>query len=247
MTPNTIPNPEGIQGKAINRVVSPNDEMYRSKPEHYFLWGAAAYKRVDLTLKLVGKSSVERLLDLPCGHGRELRYLSAAFPEAVITACDIDRDGVNFCMETFGVQGLYSQVQPDKIPLKGQFDLIWCGSLVTHLDVDRWRGLLQLFADHLAPGGILNFSSHGSRIADMMRASSIELGLTNETIHQILASYDRTGFGYGNYPGYQGWGVSLAAPEWVIARVNEIPRLTFVEYVPRGWFDHHDTVACTVA
>ena len=40
---------------------------------------------------------VARLLDLPCGHGRVMRYLRAAFPRAEITGCDLLRDGVDHC------------------------------------------------------------------------------------------------------------------------------------------------------
>ena len=62
-------------------------------------------------------ADVKRILDLPCGHGRVLRYLSAAFPEAEITACDIMREGVDFCASTFGAIPVYSQDDPQQIPL----------------------------------------------------------------------------------------------------------------------------------
>ena len=49
------------------------------------------------------------MLDFACGHGRVMRTLKAAFPDALLTACDIDRDGVDFCARTFGAAPVYFQ------------------------------------------------------------------------------------------------------------------------------------------
>ena len=96
----------------------------------------------------------ERILDLPSGHGRALRYLQAEYPEADLTACDIIRGAVEFCAETFGATPVYGKEDPADIEL-GTYDLIWCGSLVTHVDAPRWDDFLDLFENALEPGGLL--------------------------------------------------------------------------------------------
>ena len=70
------------------------------------------------------------------------------------------------------------------------------------------------------------------------------LSLTPKQPAAFWRADDETGFGYGNYPGYTGWGVSLSSQDWVRHRVVQVLGLRLFEYVERGWFGHHDTVAC---
>ena len=69
------------------------------------------------------KEMFESVLDLPCGHGRVLRALKAAFPGANFTACDLDQHGVDFCVRRFGAAGVYSNLDPNKIRIYANFDL----------------------------------------------------------------------------------------------------------------------------
>ena len=82
---------------AVNDTLAPGDEMIIDERQ-YFNVGRSALECIDICLRAaqMGVFDVKRILDLPCGHGRVLRYLRAAFPEAEITACDILRDGVDF-------------------------------------------------------------------------------------------------------------------------------------------------------
>lgn len=124
----------------VIRAISPNDEMFNAwgrDEASYHAVGRAGLDCVLRALDAAGKpmEEVHRVLDLPCGHGRVLRYLRAAFPEAEITACDLLRDGVDYCAATFGAVPVHSHEDPVRIPLeRNAFDLIWVGSLLTHLD-----------------------------------------------------------------------------------------------------------------
>ncbi len=86
---------------------------------------------------------------MPSGHGRVLRALKAAFPGAHLTACGHRRDGVEFCARVLGATPIVSRENPAEIELEGPYDLIWCGSLLTHMDAARWPGFLDLLS--LAP------------------------------------------------------------------------------------------------
>ena len=192
-----------------------------------------------------GKERLGSILDLPSGHGRVLRTLAAAFPDAKITACDIDHDCVDFCAKTFGAVAVYSRERPHQIPISGKFDLIWCGSLLTHLDAPLWSEFLLLFQTLLRPSGLLVFTTHGRRVARPLKSrSGYFVGLGEDAARGIVADWERTGFTYGDYAGQQGRGVSLSSPSWVCARVCEIGSLRLVNYTERGWYDYQDAVGC---
>ena len=227
----------------VVRTVSPNDSMYSvdkdrgAHPERYFRWGPEALHRIELALLAADKSDVQRILDLPCGHGRVLRTLKAAFPEAEVTACDLDRDAVDFCAVHLGAVPVYSHERPDNIELEGPFDVIWCGSLLTHLNDDRWPGWLELFTSVLRPGAVLVFTTHGPHIAQDLRSRAREID------KELLDGYDREGFGYREDPGPGCYGTSLSSLSWVSGQLEQAPGLRLLSYTERGWWGWQDAVA----
>ena len=223
----------------VNRQVSPYDLMYKGSghPERYFRWGPEALRCIELALLTAGKVDITRILDLPCGHGRVLRTLRAAFPEAEVTACDLDRDSVDFCAEHLGAVPVYSDERPDNIELDGPFDIIWCGSLLTHLNDDLWPGWLKLFTSVLGPGAVLVFTTHGPHIAQHLRSRAREIN------KELLDGYDREGFGYREDPGQGYYGTSLSSLSWVSGQLEQSPGLRLLSYTERGWWGWQDTVA----
>ncbi len=163
-----------------NTSISPHDEMFSGNSEHYFSVGRSALLNIRCALQLAGASPPKRVLDLPCGHGRVMRTLKAEFADAEISACDINLDGVQFCCQEFGAVPIPSHRDCSQIPLKGEYDLIWCGSLITHLDAIRTRDLLRFFAAHLTSGGVLVFTTHGRRSVDLFRAGAARYLLESE-------------------------------------------------------------------
>jgi SAM-dependent methyltransferase len=129
-----------VDDTEIVRAVSPRDDMFEGSFENYLEKGRDALRLISLAALAMPKTGFQRILDLPCGYGRVLRVLRAAFPRAEITACDIDAAGVDYCAETFGVTPVYSDPDPSRVDLGGPFDLIWCGSLL-RADGLRLRGL----------------------------------------------------------------------------------------------------------
>ena len=198
-------------------------------------------------MSAAGIASVARILDFPCGYGRVLRLLKPAFPDAELAAGDIDREGVDFCASAFGATPIYSHVDPGRVDLPPEsFDLIWCGSLLTHFEADRWDGFLSLLRDALEPGGLLVFTTHGPRDARTL----LRFGMTDDQIPEMLGSLQRTGFAYADYAGQSNWGIALARPEWTQARVAGIPGLRVVSYAEGGWdapAPRQDVVACVKA
>src|SRR5207237_3128793 len=141
--------------------ISYEDGMYKGDGAHYFHVGLDAIHRIEEALAAASIETVNNILDFPCGYGRVLRFLVQRFPDARVTACELLPDAVRFCAETFNAIPAQSAYELDTLTLGARYDLIWCGSLATHLDARRTRELLRFFARHLAPGGLLLFTTHG--------------------------------------------------------------------------------------
>lgn len=236
----------------VIRTLSPNEVMNREDrtfPEEYWEAGRSALTaiRAGLEAARMPASSVRRVLDLPCGHGRVMRYLRAAFPQADLTACDLLKDGVDFCASVFGASPIYSQEDAAKIPIDdNEYDLIWVGSLFTHLDAPRWVSLLAKLGASLREGGLLVFSTHGDYV--YRRMSGLEdtssYGLPYWRVTRALYHYERSGFGYGNYTDDDNYGVSLSDPHWVLSTVTAQRGLRCVYFAERAWHGVQDVYAC---
>ena len=211
--------------------------------EGYYRVGLAALAYIRLALDVAGADEPRNILDLPSGYGRVLRMLKAAFPDADLTACDIDRAAVDFCVEAFGAIPAYSTEDPSDLRLAGDYDLIWCGSLLTHLDAEGWRRFLPWFERHLREEGILVFTTHGRSIADEVGTRRREFAVRD--LNALVAAYEDAGFGYEPYPNHEmDYGVSLSSPAWVCRELERCPSLKLIMYTEQGWDGFQDTVTC---
>jgi SAM-dependent methyltransferase len=229
----------------IIRDISPNDEMNNAL---YWEVGRSAVETISQSLQAARKpaTEVKAILDFPCGHGRVLRYLKAAFPSAAITACDLSRDGVDYCAWTFGATPVYSHEDATKISLeRDAFDLIWVGSLFTHFDGRRWKSFLEMFASRLKHEGVLVFTTCGQHHYNRMRGFEplFNYGISHWRVTLARYDYEHFGFGYGNYPGTTTYGISLSRPAWVCRQIAQVPELTLVHFVGTDWCGH-DVYTC---
>jgi cyclopropane fatty-acyl-phospholipid synthase-like methyltransferase len=151
--------------------ISYADGMYVGDGDHYFTVGLSAIQCIDEVLSHTELDSIGTILDLPCGYGRVMRFLAHRFPEAKLTACELAQEAVQFCARTFGATAAYSSTNFRELSFDTQFDLIWCGSMVTHLDRSGIVALLDLFRRSLSPGGLVVFTTHGDRVVQWMLGS----------------------------------------------------------------------------
>ena len=233
--------------KKMNRDISPNDGMFQGNDfHHYFSVAQSALCCINLAILQSGRSSsqIRKVLDLPCGHGRVLRILRAAFPGAQVTACDILEDGVDFCAWKFGAIPVYSREDPKEIPLEGSFDLIWVGSLFTHLNSERWAEFLSFFRDHLNTNGILIFSVHGRQSIHIIKKEIQTYGLERSVLKKLVRDAEKTGFGFENYPDATSYGISISLPSWVCSLLTRFVSLRLLSYSESAWDNHHDVVSC---
>jgi SAM-dependent methyltransferase len=190
---------------------------------------------------------VASCLDFGCGHGRVLRVLVQAFPRARITACDLDPEAVRFCASEFGAIPLRSDQDIHKVGLE-RYDLIWMGSVLTHVDERAGREIVRTLAAHLNPSGVLAFSTHGAYAREHIGDFGKAAGAAQR---QIEASLDTNGFAYLPYRHYasDGYGLAWHTESYVrsLMSASDAPNLTVVSYEPGGWMGTQDLWAVTAS
>ena len=234
-------------GETLITEISPNDEMYAGNTAHYFSVGQSALDCIKSALLVSGNEpeKIKSILDLPCGHGRVLRALKASFPNARLTACDLNRDGVSFCERVFGATPVYSRPKVKDIPISDTFDLIWCGSLLTHLDATYWKDFLNLFNAVLSFGGILVFTTHGRKVIEKIASGEFTYGLDKGELSCLLDEYGRKGFGYVDYKKSNNYGISVSSPSFVLSMIEKMSDVRILSFIEKGWDDHQDVVCCS--
>ena len=225
----------------ISERIAAADTMFVGRPDWYQLVGQSAWRCITASLLVAGVAEPRHVLDLPCGHGRVLRVLKRGFPNADITACDLDRDGVDFCAREFGARPVYSTTDLGRLQFDRQFDLVWCGSLVTHLDASGWLATFQCFLRALRPGGVAIVTFHGRWVAYLLQQGE-RYGLSEASVRRMLAAYAADGFGYADYEGQAGYGVSVSSPAWVLRELHQWQGLRVVGLTERWWDDHQDVL-----
>lgn len=227
----------------VDRTIAPDDSMYGGNDEHYFGVTRDALRATLQALHGAGRPDPARVLDFGCGYGRVLRAFRAAFPEAELVACDLDPAAVAQCVSAYDARPLAAAVDVDLIEQVHDVDLIWCGSVFTHLDAPQWGPLLRYFGRALRPGGLAVVTTHGRRVAwRMQNVDGRTYGLAEPVLNRVLATYYASGFGYGDYPGQDGYGISLSSPGWAADKVLETPDLRLVGYQEAAWDQHQDVV-----
>lgn len=224
--------------------------MHAGDDRHYASVGLSALRIIEEAL---GGAEPRGILDLPSGHGRVTRVLRARFPQAVITACDLDAEGAHFCAARLGVRAAVSVRNFRKLRLGETYDLIWVGSLITHLPARQIREFLVAMTRHMTQRSTLFVSSHGPSTIPKLRERG-HYGLFEEQAAALITEYERTGFGYGSYGSgeqqLQNYGVSLTNESYGISVASDAwlretlagCGLRVQAYRARAWDDHHDVV-----
>jgi SAM-dependent methyltransferase len=231
--------------QSIDRTISPKDTMYApGHVDHYFSTAQSAIDAIQSGLLAAGVPSPQNILDLPCGYGRVQRMLKAYFPAAEITACDLDREAVDFCADQFGARKFYSTEDFSQLELPGKFDLIWVGSLLTHVDLPAWRAFFEFCISHLHDNGVLIFSTHGRYALKMITHYDFAYSLNPSQIQELIGSCEKSGFGYVDYPDQSRYGISVSSPSWVVSFIEDYPELQIAAFYETAWAEHHDIFTC---
>jgi len=223
--------------------IYPADDMFnKGEEEHYFNVGFSCMEIILNTLRTekINSADIKSILDFPCGFGRELRFMKSYFSDAEIFGCEIHEDKLKYVREKYSVQTVISKRDFQKIEFDKKFNLIWCGSLFTHLSARRFRKLLLFFKEHLSENGLLFFTTHGRYSARIIKT----YGLRSFQRIYIKAKYFFTGFGYNSYLKQFAYGVSLSNLSWVINCIENFEDLRIVGIFEKKWDNHQDVIIC---
>jgi SAM-dependent methyltransferase len=214
----------------VDLTIAEHDDMFvAGQLAHYLFVGTSALEVISEAMLLARKTRFAKVLDVPCGYGRVTRHLVKFFPEAEIFVSEIDKAKQNFCVSTFGARAIDLPSDFSGAPAE-LFDLIFVGSLFTHLNAALSLGALRYLLDALSQGGLLIFTTHG-RHATALPASEGQLE------QKTLRDFMRTGFGYDGGVAY---GNSRIAPSWVVRAVESMPDARIVAHKEQGWALHQD-------
>jgi SAM-dependent methyltransferase len=214
---------------------------------HYMYGGRNALKQTIFAMLATDRPPPRSLLDFPSGHGRATRFFAAAFPEAEIWAGDINEPGIHFCAHHFGAKPFLSNVDLKQVKLDRKFDVIWCGSLATHLDEPGVTDLLELLTGALEEDGLLGITTCGRGFAWLHY--NIWKSVPDELFEIAQKKFLDRGFGYVNYPaqtqhscypGGTNYGMTWIDPAWMYSFVKDREDLTIVSFAEKGWHGSQD-------
>lgn len=97
-------------------------------------------------------------LDFGCGYGRVTRWIAGCRRPGSITCYDVNWEAARFCADELGVNAVRASAALEDLRL-GRFDAVFSISVVTHLADDR--AFLRSLPEHVAPGGVLVFTTQG--------------------------------------------------------------------------------------
>jgi SAM-dependent methyltransferase len=226
----------------VDRTISRDDGMFSGNVEHYFSCGESALRILLEAVALSGAKTPERILDFGAGAGRVTRWLRAAFPASSISCCDIREPDMLFLRQLFGVKTWTVGTDIDALKIPGQYDLIWVGSVITHLSETKTRKLVDTLLSVCAVGGLLVVSFHGQFAIERQDGTSFRY-IHNEAWQEIKRGYSADGYGYADYEGQHGYGISVCSTRWMSGLVEALPGARLVLLKSRVWDHHHDVVA----
>jgi hypothetical protein len=163
-------------------------------------------------------------------------------PPERVWACELDPEALDFTTERFRVNGILSQVTPDRVDLGEPYEAINATSIFTHLPKRLWIPWLQKLAQNLSVGGIFVFTAQGDECA---RRGGELYNITETALACLQADFVNTGFGYAEYPndplGCEGssYGTTVTSREFVERQLRQAG-LAVIDFQALGLDKHQD-------
>jgi hypothetical protein len=217
-----------------------DDAMYWGNATHYLSAGASAIDIINGVQSIASVPDFKSILDFGSGAGRVTRWLRAAYPQSIITAADIRAEDLDFVAATFKALTWNPGIDFTDMEPPGQYDLIWAGSVLTHLSISNTRLLLEKVMQWSNVGGIAVLSFHGRSAYSWRRKLKY---IDHDLLPPIEEQYEATGFGYSNYRGQSSYGISFCTPAWMVAQTATIENCRVISISERVWDNHHDIIA----
>jgi SAM-dependent methyltransferase len=190
----------------------------------------------------------KRILDFPSGSGRVTRHLCAMFPDAHVGACDLYEGHIDFCAKQFGAEPLLSVEDLDDLDVGSDWDLVFCGSLLTHLPEPLFHKAMNFIVRSLSPTGIALVTLEG-RHAEWRQDNTWKF-MDDDLFEAARQGFHKDGFGYSDYnPDFkatfdkqESYGIALAQPSWTMKALEHREEIRILGYWERAWDQHQDVV-----
>jgi SAM-dependent methyltransferase len=177
------------------------------------------------------------------------------FRPGIIDVFDVDSQAPIFCAHEFGVRPLVFKKEWEWNSVNFRsYDLIWVGSVFTHLSEPFARETLSLLYRILKKDGMLVFTTHGEGTFQRTRdgfygeyykslAEDIEAGYREKGIDFTAYQKQDLEILPFEFKKGQDFGMTWLRPDFVQAMSEQISdgHLRLVEYRPLGWEQHQDT------
>jgi SAM-dependent methyltransferase len=148
-------------------------------------------------------------------------------PRIDLTCCDIHEAAVTFIRDELGAKAVLSHRVPEQLKLGTQFDAVFALSFFSHMPDATWRRWLQALADHVRPGGVVIFTTHGAVSAGHLGVTPIEgywFGSGSEQEDLDAADY----------------GTAVTTREYVDRQIADIPEIAIEIFRQGYWWGHQD-------
>lgn len=226
----------------VNAEISPDDDIFRFFANHptsknpfrdYLSDGWRTMVELqgilDLYSRSIGRS--HNFLEFACGHGRFTRHLARAIKSGHLTVSDVVPGSVDFLQESLGVKGFYSSNNPAELHIPEQYDVIFVLSLFSHLPATVWAPWIRVLHTALKPEGLLIFSTHGDKCAQI---EGVELDAQG---YKFFPSSESTALAGETY------GCTYASLAYVKKAVSEALGATVkIDTVPNHFWSNQDAV-----
>jgi len=187
--------PNSTETKYSNYYFPNNEELYKNLPSAYLrtqvhgndsisafvLEGFSAHKKLELLFQEnlgINKDKIAPVLDWGCGCGRVCKYF---LDTNRIYGVDINKDGVDWCLENISSNFSVSELNPPLSFEDNYFEAIYGVSILTHLSLEDQRCWIEELIRITRPGGIIVLSYHGLN-------SLIRFNLPEESFNELNKS-----------------------------------------------------------
>jgi SAM-dependent methyltransferase len=227
----------------IERHIRDGDLMFAGDEIHYMSCGASALNAILAVLQSAQAPQPAAILDFGGGGGRVTRWLRVAFPDAALSVSDLPGPDLEFQRAVLGTATWDSSTDVASLAPPASYDLIWAGSVITHLrEIDSAALVAKLYS-WLKPNGLLIATFHG-RFARSLGDATPGRYIAADSWREITAQSERGGYGFADYdPSYPGYGVSLCTLAWIAALTDRLAGARLAGVIERGWDWHQDVMA----
>jgi len=165
---------------------------------------ASGEKDVAIMARIVEESGMsltdaKRVLELGCAAGRMIRHIPKLAPAAELWGVDINAEYVQWCVNHLtrampNMQFATVTTIPH-LPFEDRyFDVIFCGSVFTHIEDTHRTWLLEL-ARVLRPGGKLFITIHDEHTVELLETSHDGTRLAQVAREQVVYTSNKDKFG----------------------------------------------------